>query len=612
MQSGRTVVTISAMLVAAAIVVAFVPASAQQTPPRDARQKAASVQTGSALISGTVVDGVAGTPIRRAIVSISDQTSGFGSRTTVTEDDGSFAFRNLPAGRFLVTGTKAAYLPTAYGVNKPMRPGSVPTGSAIALSEGQQSADIVLRMTRGGVVTGVVRGPDGRPLRGATVSLAYSLRAPLTGERTLALAPGGGAVTDVRGAYRLFGVPPGEYVASVRLAEFTAGVTNDLESTTDGDVRRLRDLAAGRSAGPAGAAATTTAAAPRRPTYGYATVFYPGTTALADAAPITLDPGEERGGVDFQLQLVPQSRVSGVVTAEDGRPAPGIQVRMSNATPYAAGPFLTWLTAMTDAQGGFVVRAVPAGEYVLEVRPAGARGAGTPGSTSWARTNVSVAPGVDVSTNVTLQPGRIVTGKITLDSESSATPPDLARTQVMLVNRDGLTSLATITADGRFTLAGLLPDAYRLSVNAAAAPPPAASWFAKSGAISGRDALDTMVDVAEDVSGASIVLTNRVTEVSGTILDGSSRPATEYFIVIFPEDQKLWTWYSRRIQRMRPASDGKFAFRNLPAGEYLIGAVTDLEQNQWYEPAFLSQMLGRSVKVTLADGDRKVQDIRLR
>ena len=604
----RHIATLAAVFVGATIVAAFVPASAQQAPPRDTSQRPAS-QVGSASISGTVVDGVTGTPIRRAIVNISDQASGFGSRTTVTEDDGSFAFRNLPAGRYLVTGTKAAYLATAYGVDKPMRPGSAPTGSAIALTDGQQATDVMLRMTRGSVVTGVVRGPDGRPVRGVNVSLAYSLRAMLTGERTLAFVQGGGAVTDVRGVYRLFSVPPGEYIASVRMMENNAGVTNDLESTTDADVRRIRNLVAGRSAGPA---ATMPAATTRRPTYGYATVFYPGTTLLSDASPITLGPGEERGGVDFQLQLVPQSRVTGVVTAQDGRPAPGIQVRISNASPYAAGPFLSWLTATTDAQGGFVLRAVPAGDYVLEIRPVGARGAGTPAATSWARANVSVAPGVDVSTNVTLQPGRTVSGQITLDTESSGAPPDFARMQVMLMNRDGLTSAATITADGRFTIAGVLPDAYRLSVYSVAAPPPAAGWFAKSGAIGGRDALDATVDVAEDVSGVSIVLTNRLTEVSGAILDGTGRPAPEYFIVIFPEDQKLWTWQSRRIQRMRPASDGKFIFRNLPAGEYLIGAVTDLEQNQWYEPAFLSQMLGRSVKITLADGDRKVQDIRLR
>ena len=45
---------------------------------------------------------------------------------------------------------------------------------------------------------------------------------------------------------------------------------------------------------------------------------------------------------------------------------------------------------------------------------------------------------------------------------------------------------------------------------------------------------------------------------------------------------------------------------------YLLGAVTDVEQNQWFEPAFLERLLGASVKITLAAGEKKVQDLRLR
>ncbi len=145
-------------------------------------------------------------------------------------------FRNLPAGRFTVTGNKAAYLPTAHGVNKPMRPGAVPTGSAIALAVGQQMTDVALRITRGGVVTGVVRGTDGRPVRGVYVGLSYFLRSPMTGERALTSMSSGSAITDSRGVYRMFGVPPGEYVASVNLSGITA---SDLETTTDADVQRL-------------------------------------------------------------------------------------------------------------------------------------------------------------------------------------------------------------------------------------------------------------------------------------------------------------------------------------------------------------------------------------
>ena len=107
-------------------------------------------------------------------------------------------------------------------------------------------------------------------------------------------------------------------------------------------------------------------------------------------------------------------------------------------------------------------------------------------------------------------------------------------------------------------------------------------------------------------------MTDRVSETAGTIQDSAGQAAPEYFIVAFPSDRALWAWNSRRIQQARPGRDGRFSFRNLPAGEYLIGAVTDVEQNEWFEPAFLEQLLNASVKVTLAEGERKVQHIRLR
>jgi hypothetical protein len=524
---------------------------------------------------------------------------------TVTEDDGRFVFKGLPAGRFVIVGTKPTYLPTAYGVIKPMRPGSTPTGTAIALADGQQFTDATLRITRGCVVTGVVRGTDGQPVRGATIALAYATRAPMTGDRILSSLQANGTVTDSRGAYRLYGVPPGEYLASASIGSTFDLQSNDFEVTTDADVQRILDQTTGRLVAP-----DANRPLLRRPSYGYARVFYPSTTALAAATPIVLAAGEERDGIDFHVQLVPQSRVSGVVTGPDGKPAAGMPVRLTTPSPSTAGPFLAYLSAFTDPQGQFQIRAVAAGEYVLEVRPSPGRGVGIAPSMNWARMAVSVASGTDVTVNVALQPSRTVSGRIALPQSVAA--PDLARARVSIINRDGSGSTGTVSADGQFSVAGVLPDAYRFSVSLPASAAGAPPWFVKSASIGGRDAYDTFVDIADDIATASIVLTDRVSEVSGAITDGVGRPAPEYVIIVFPSNPSLWTWQSRRIQQARPSHDGKFAFRNLPAGDYLLGAVTDVEQNEWFEPKFLTELVGASVKLTLADGEKKTQDIRLR
>ena len=61
-----------------------------------------------------------------------------------------------------------------------------------------------------------------------------------------------------------------------------------------------------------------------------------------------------------------------------------------------------------------------------------------------------------------------------------------------------------------------------------------------------------------------------------------------------------------------PELGGAFVPRVLPEGDYFIPAVTDLEDGQWNDPAFLAELAAASpIKITLAEGDRKVQDIRI-
>ena len=61
----------------------------------------------------------------------------------------------------------------------------------------------------------------------------------------------------------------------------------------------------------------------------------------------------------------------------------------------------------------------------------------------------------------------------------------------------------------------------------------------------------------------------------------------------------------------RPDTAGRFTFRQLPAGDYRLTAVTDVEQGEWFDPAFLEQLLNASIAVSLRDGEKKTQDIKV-
>ena len=60
-----------------------------------------------------------------------------------------------------------------------------------------------------------------------------------------------------------------------------------------------------------------------------------------------------------------------------------------------------------------------------------------------------------------------------------------------------------------------------------------------------------------------------------------------------------------------PGSDGMYKVQGLPAGEYYVCALTDLDPNDLYDPAFLEQLVAASFKITLADGETKVQNLKL-
>jgi hypothetical protein len=82
-------------------------------------------------------------------------------------------------------------------------------------------------------------------------------------------------------------------------------------------------------------------------------------------------------------------------------------------------------------------------------------------------------------------------------------------------------------------------------------------------------------------------------------------------VIVFAAEAGYWVPGSRRIAAGRPGVDGRFRFADLPPGRYLIGAVTDVEQDQWFDAAFLEQLKAASLPITLPEGGRVTQNIRI-
>ena len=162
---------------------------------------------GTAVVAGTVVtDETPPVPARRALLTITSIAGG-DSRTTVSDDRGRFSFDALPAGRFTLTASKGGYVKSMYGAT---RAGG--SGVALAVAEGQRTTGLLVTLVRGGVITGTLRDRRGAPVRNVRVyatrpGTQVDLRHGLTDTDA-----GASAITDDRGIYRIFGLPPGDYI----------------------------------------------------------------------------------------------------------------------------------------------------------------------------------------------------------------------------------------------------------------------------------------------------------------------------------------------------------------------------------------------------------------
>jgi hypothetical protein len=594
------------------------------------------IQTGTARISGVVLAAEAGNqPIRRALVTI----SGDGlrqSRTAITDDDGRFALDRLPSGRVTLTVSKAAYLTTSFGARRPGRP-----GTTIQIDDGERR-DLTMRLTRGAVIAGTIRDERGLSLAGVQVIAsrigAVTTPAPFSDE--------GWLTTDDRGAYRAFGLEPGDYLVLAVMRRLALGSSTSRRSDAEMDAvlaaLQRRNAAA---ASPIGSAAPPPPPAPE--TIGFPVTYYPGTALVGNATKITIGAAEERNGIDFAIAPVRLTTISGTVATADGAPPGDVQLSV-----YYDQPNVAWMSGVRpvlslrpSADGTFRYTQVPPGHYTIMARaratqaaPAsgvgnvGGRGGTAPpapgdATTRYASVDVDVDGQPVSGVALTLTPGVSVRGRVAFDGAAPVTADDLARVTVRVVSPAAVggsvvnntaigrpflnVAPAPIAADGTFAIQGIAPFDYRLRVTLS--EPLRGKWFLRSAMAGGRDVADAPLEIRDrPIDDVVITFSDRPTGVRGTLTAGDGSPVSDYFVVVLPRDRALWRPETRRIQSARPATDGRFSIQDLPAGEYLLAALTDVEPEDLKNTSFLEQLAAASIGVVVKEGEVVVQDVRIK
>ena len=554
-------------------------------------------KTGTGRLRGRVLSAETGGPVRRAQVHITGPD--IGSKSAMTDGEGRYEFRDLPAGRFNMSVTKAGYVTIQYGQTRPFE-----SGKALDLTDGQAMDKADFSLPRGSAISGRLVDEFGDPIADAMVS---AMRSTWTGGRRRLQATGRVTQTNDLGQYRIYGLSPGEYYISATFRG-TDIVAMDFASAMTGSTS---------TGGPTGS----------NPNSGYAATYFPGTPNGAEAQKITLGVGQEAQNTDFALLPVKLARIAGTVISSEGKPVDGSMINAMPRNSDAAGMMMMSGGARTDKNGNFTISNLSPGEYTLQTRAlqimtsgggdnmmfTARVGIGADGGDAESGSLPVTVSGEDL-TNVIIVTSKGATASGHLTFEGGAKPTTLTNIRVTASPVEmegpmiGFGGPGSVKADGTFELRGL--SGTRI-VRAAGLPP---GWTLKSVRVNGNDVTDSGIDfkAGEGVTGMEVVLTSKLTEVNGTVKAGSE-PAKDYTLVVFADDSQKWSLpNSRYVTGTRPDQDGRFQIQNLPAGGYLAIAVDYLAQGEWNDPDVLERLKPKATSFSLDDGETKTLALTLR
>jgi protocatechuate 3,4-dioxygenase beta subunit len=558
-------------------------------------------KTGTGRLRGRVVSADAGTPVRRAVLRISSPD--IGTKTAMTDAEGRYEFRDLPAGRFSLSASKAGYVAVQYGQTRPFE-----QGKPIDLADGQVLDKADITMPRGSVISGRLVDEFGDPMSEAMV---MAMRSVWSGGRRRLQPTGRSATTNDLGQFRIYGLSPGDYYVSATMR--------------GGAEMMAMEMAVAAVAGGSGGGGPTGS----NPNSGYAPTYFPGTPNGSEAQKITVAVGQEANNADFALLPVRLAKITGIVLSSEGKPVEGAMVSATPKNLEGAGMMMGG-TGRSDKNGQFTIMNVAPGDYLLQSRSlqitmsgggdnmmfTARIGGGPDGGGSESEVGslpISVA-GEDLA-NVVLMTSKGATASGHVTFEGGAKPNNITSIRVMptAADSDGGPTLVmggvnTVKADGSFEVRGLLGSRLLRLMNVPT------GWTVKSVRVNGADITDTGMEfkAGEAVTGVEIALTSRLSQVSGTVAGGGGEPVKDYTVVIFADDPQRWTLPSTRyVIGRRPDQNGRFEVKPLPAGTYYAAAVEYLPEGEWGDPEVLERLKANAKRFTLDEGESKTIELKI-
>ena len=473
-------------------------------------------------------------------------------RPAQVDSEGKFSFDDLPPAGYVVFAVAPGYIDEAMS-----------TGDPNDWPRHLIGTQLKIKMIKGGVITGKVTNAKGEPIVGVPVH-AMALNNPSPSPTELLGA--GGAESDDRGIYRIYGLRPGSYVVSAGgPGQFGFAPANGF----DLDV----------------------------PTY------YPSATRDT-AIPVAVRSGDETTGIDIKYSGGEGHRISGFVLGSTNAAAPAANGAIAIIlSPAGTQSVLSMAIANPmDQRRAFGFNAVADGEYDLFATFQ----TGQQTDASLVATKRVTVRGSDLTgVELTLAQLASITGAFMLDQikpedkcdqrdsqlietvfAARRDEPRKSGSQIMTTMLAGLGG--TVNAKGEFIARNLDAGRYRFEIklpteawyvrainlppavaatNQQPAPPSAASKPNQSYPWQGTVAIKS----GQHVSGISIMVGQDAASLRGRVTvtpEGTPFPA-DLHVHLVPADREQANEVLR-YSETTIMSDGSFAFSNIAPGRYFI------------------------------------------
>jgi len=473
------------------------------------------------------------------------------TRAAMADAAGRFEFRDLAPGAVRLFTVKAGY-------------DAVDAALSIDLKAQETRDGIELRLVRWSTMSGTVTGDRNEPIAGARVQL---LRLRYDGGRRRLAPTGVPRQTNDLGRYRLYPVAPGQYVVTAALPGFAPAEKE-----------------------------------------GYTPSYYPGTAQPASAQFVSIGASANVDGIDIQLARARLARVAGKVLDPDGAQVTPTALSLNTSVRSASAVSIS-MGANIAKDGSFEFRNVPPGQYVIRTD----RGRSKPWIEGEFGTRPVVVDGDDVmSLVVATSSGSSVTGRFTFLARDGTKPPAASAVELRPLAADfdqAPTSVATakIHDDWTFEMSGL-NGPRRLELTRV--PP---GWALQEIRARGIDVADRPLPFGkreQSLAGVEVILTDRVSELSGAIVDAEEHPQPRAAAIVFASDRTRWYSGSRYMRRAPAAADGSFTIAGLPFGNYYVAALGAARStaigDDWPDPAFLETLIPSASSVNVAEGQKQI------